>query len=95
MSKVEVRVPIFAYPRKDPINPCPCEERPVELTYKVCQIFWQVDEGKTVEKGETIAELEAEKKTLELLAPDDGVLKYIVEDAEEVEVNTLIGTILS
>lgn len=90
---VEVRVPVFAYPRKNLENPCPCEDRPVELTYKVSQIFWQVAEGDTVQKDEPIAELESEKKTLELLAPASGKLQYCVEDGAEVEVNTVLGTI--
>ncbi|NLC26382.1 MAG: hypothetical protein GX777_07160 [Fastidiosipila sp.] len=50
MNRIEVKVPAFAYPQKNPENPCSCEDHPVELTYKECQIFWKVPDGQTVKK---------------------------------------------
>ncbi|MDD2427941.1 MAG: lipoyl domain-containing protein [Eubacteriales bacterium] len=93
MTKVEVKLPVFAYSRKNPENPCPCEDRPKDLTYKVSQIFWQVADGDRVRKDDPIAGLECEKKTLELLSPASGTLEQVVEDGDEVDINTLLGII--
>lgn len=94
MNEVEVRLPTFAFPHQDLENPCPCQDRPVELTFKICQIFWQVAEGERVFEGDPIAEIEAEKKTLALLAPTSGKLFYRVLDGEEVDIETLLAVII-
>lgn len=90
---IEVKVPTFAFPRKNLENPCPCEDRPVELTYKTSQVFWQVDDGATVTEDQSIADLEVEKKTLDIKAPASGILKIYVEDGTEVDVDTVIAVI--
>lgn len=93
MKNTEVRLPQFAFPYKDPENPCPCQDRPINLTYKICQIFWLVGDGEHVDQGVAIAEIEAEKKTLELLAPASGILSYHVVDGEEVDMGALLAII--
>ncbi|MDD4542015.1 MAG: hypothetical protein PHR78_07665 [Eubacteriales bacterium] len=93
MSIVKIKVPVFAYPHKSADKPCPCQDRPVELTHKVSQIFWQAADGSDVKKDEPIADLECEKKTLELLSPASGTLEYVVEDGDEVNINTVLGII--
>jgi hypothetical protein len=60
---MDVRVPTFLYPKKDPEHPCPCQDRPVELTHKICLIFWKKQVGDAVCKGEVLADLETEKKS--------------------------------
>lgn len=80
MNRVAIRVPTFLYPKKDPVNPCPCEDRPVELTHKTCLVFWQKQVGDRVSAGDTIADIESEKKTMELAAPAAGVLAEICLD---------------
>ncbi len=46
-------------------------------------VEWLVEEDETVEKGEIIAEVEAEKANIELPSPCSGVVaKILVEDEE-------------
>lgn len=71
---IPIVLPVFAYPKKDPEHPCPCQDRPMELTHKSGLLFWKKQEGDAVAGGEAVAELEVEKKTLEILAPEGGVL---------------------
>lgn len=55
---------------------------------------WLKDEGDTVEKGEVIAEVETDKATVEMEAPDAGVLLSIVVGAgERVPVFTTVAYI--
>ena len=91
--RVEVTLPVFAFPYKDPEHPCPCQERPVELTHKICQIFRTVDEGTSVEKGDAIANIEVEKKTLELIAPVSGRVHFVLEDGAEIDFHSTICVI--
>ena len=53
---------------------------------------WTKKVGDRVEKGETIAEVETEKATVEMEALDSGTLVEIVHDAgAEVPVGEVIG----
>ena len=55
-------------------------------------VRWLKKEGDTVEKGDTIAEIEAEKAVMELQSFKKGVLKKIlVKEGEEVEVGKVIA----
>ena len=57
-------------------------------------ITWFKREGDRVAAGEVVAEIEAEKVTEELFAPDDGVLQQIlVPEGETAAVNELLAVI--
>jgi len=59
-------------------------------------IKWLKAEGDTIKAGETLAEIETDKATMEIEAVDEGTLGRIVVPAgsEGVKVNELIGLIL-
>ena len=91
MPKTPIYPPIFCFPKKDPEHYCECQERPVELTHKTGILFWQKHVGDAVLENEVLAEAEVEKKTVELLAAQAGVLaEQCVADGE----NFLYGDIL-
>ena len=90
----EIRIPVFAYPKKDLDHPCPCQDRPVELTHKRGKIFWQKDEGEFVAADEIVAELEVEKKSLQIPAPTAGILSLrCFTDGDEVDMKDILGYI--
>ncbi|MBQ0059191.1 MAG: lipoyl domain-containing protein [Lachnospiraceae bacterium] len=92
--RVPIVVPESAFPKKDPEHPCPCQDRPVHLTYKSCAMMWTVAQGAAVKEGDVVAEGEVEKKALEFYAPADGILvERCVEDDEEFTVGDILGYI--
>ena len=58
-------------------------------------VKWLVEEGQKVNSGDIIAEIETDKATMELEAPDDGILKQLVvsEGTENIKVNSLIAIV--
>ncbi len=56
-------------------------------------VKWLVEEGQKVNSGDIIAEIETDKATMELEAPDDGVLKQLIisEGTENIKVNSPIA----
>ena len=54
---------------------------------------WLKDEGAHVERDETVAEVETDKITVELLAPAAGVLKRTVDEGDEIEIGQSVGEI--
>ena len=58
-------------------------------------VKWLVEEGQKVNSGDIIAEIETDKATMELEAPDDGVLKQFIisEGTENIKVNSPIATL--
>ena len=56
-------------------------------------VAWRVREGESVTAGEVIAEIEVDKTTVELKAPDAGTLTAIVVPAgsEKVEVGAVLA----
>lgn len=57
-------------------------------------VAWHKKVGDTVTQGELIAEIETAKSTLEIEAPVDGALiRILVEEGEEIQVNTSLGVI--
>ena len=56
-------------------------------------VKWLVKEGKKVNSGDIIAEIETDKATMELESPDDGIIQKIVvsEGSENINVNSLIA----
>ncbi len=79
-----ILVPNYAEHKKDPQNPCPCQDIPVKLTYKKGIIIWIKNVGDHVCKDEPVCEAEVEKATLELCSPCDGTLieKCILDNME-------------
>lgn len=92
--RVEIIVPESAFPKKDPENPCPCQFRPFQIKDKKGEIFWLVEKGERVCENQVICEGEVEKKTLEFLAPADGILSEIcIADEENFRAGDILGFI--
>ena len=77
-------VPDSLMPKKDPEHPCPCQFREFQILEKKGELFWLVEKGEHVVRGQVICEGEIEKKTLEFPAPCDGVLAEICIEEEGV-----------
>ena len=59
-------------------------------------VNWSRQEGDSVRKGESLADIETEKAIIELTAECDGILgKLLVRKGAEVEVGAAIATILA
>ena len=56
-------------------------------------VKWLVKENDDVKSGDVIAEIETDKATMELEAPDDGIISKIIilENTQDVKVNTVIA----
>jgi len=56
-------------------------------------VKWLIEEGQKVNSGDLIAEIETDKATMELEAPDDGTINQLVvsEGTENIKVNSLIA----
>ena len=92
--KIEIVVPDSLMPKPQPYRNCECMKRPVDLKTKKGTLIWCCDIGETVEKGNTIAEGEADKKTVEILAPADGVLiEKCIEDDFVFSAGDILGYI--
>lgn len=93
-KRVAITVPKEAYPKKDPVNPCPCQFRLMKLENKTGTITWLKQIGDRVQKGEVVCEGEVEKKALEFTAPDDGILEEIcIGDEENFTYGDILGYI--
>ena len=56
-------------------------------------VAWLVEEGAEIESGETMAEVETDKATMELDSPEDGVLLHIAVKEGAVPINGIIAVI--
>ena len=54
---------------------------------------WQKASGDWVEKDEVIVEIESDKVTLELRAPDSGVLQALADEGAEKQVGEVVATV--
>ncbi len=54
---------------------------------------WQKSSGQWVEKDEIIVEIESDKVTLEVPAPESGVLQVLAEEGAEKQVGEVIATV--
>ncbi|MFG0306819.1 MAG: 2-oxoglutarate dehydrogenase complex dihydrolipoyllysine-residue succinyltransferase [Phycisphaerales bacterium JB040] len=54
---------------------------------------WLKNDGDRVERDETVAEVETDKITVELLAPASGVLKRTVSEGDEIEIGQAVGEV--
>jgi pyruvate dehydrogenase E2 component (dihydrolipoamide acetyltransferase) len=59
-------------------------------------VKWHKKEGDTIKSGQTLAEIETDKATMEIEAVDEGILGRIIvpDGTDNVQVNQLIGLIL-
>ena len=62
-----------------------------ESVNEVTIASWLKKSGEYVEMDEPIAELETDKATVELNAPEAGILKILVEEGEDVEINMVVA----
>ncbi|NLL36275.1 MAG: hypothetical protein GX256_01990 [Fretibacterium sp.] len=94
IKKVPITVPEFLMPKKDLENPCPCQDRPVEMTFKTGIVFWLKALDDAVAEGETVCEAEVEKMTVELPSPASGVLcDILVAEGDEFDASSVLGHI--
>mgnify|MGYP000870045203 CR=1 FL=1 len=94
MGKTAIRLPAAAYPKKDLENPCDCQNKPIDLTFKSGLLFWELDEGALVRAEDFVAALEVEKKTVMIPAGADGRLaEHCVADGDEVDSDAILGYI--
>ena len=92
--RVPIVVPNSAMPKKDPVNPCECQNKPVYLEYKSALLMWTVPRGERVEEGQVICEGEVEKKALEFHAPASGILiEQCLDDDDEFTAGDILGYI--
>ncbi len=90
--KHAMKIPETAMPKKDPVNPCPCQFRPVKLKNKTGVLTWLAQVGDTVQKDQVVCEGEVEKKTIELLSPVSGIISEIcINDEEEFSCGDVLG----
>ncbi len=55
---------------------------------------WLIDEGESIKAGTPVVELETDKVSMEVCAPDSGVLqKIVVKAGEKVEINSVLGVL--
>jgi pyruvate dehydrogenase E2 component (dihydrolipoamide acetyltransferase) len=67
---------------------------PIKLTTEGTLLNWLKDVGDSVSAGEVIAEIEADKATVEIEAPSDGVIVEIkAQPGDELSEGDVIGTI--
>ena len=66
---------------------------PGESVNEVEVAGWLVSNGDYVEKDQEIAELESDKATLPLIAPQSGIVKILIPEGETVPVETVACTI--
>lgn len=94
MCKIPILIPIRAFPRKNPVRPCECENRSHDLTFKTGLVFWNAAVGALVNEGDILAAYEVEKKTFDILAPFAGTLEEIcLPDGSQAGRGTILGYI--
>lgn len=92
--KVEIIVPDSLMPKPQPYRNCECMKQPIDLKTKKGTLTWLCEVGETVEEGQIIAEGEADKKTVEIPAPCNGVLsEKTIEDEFVFQAGDILGYI--
>src|SRR5690554_2745537 len=66
---------------------------PGESISEVELATWMVSSGDLVRKNQELAEIESDKATLSLIAPESGKIELLVEAGETVKVNAVACTI--
>lgn len=94
MSRIPIVVPDFLMSKKDLEDPDAPQNRPIETLFKNGLVFWMKQPGDAVAEGETVCELEIEKKTAELEAPAGGVLaEQCIADGGDFAYGDVLGYI--
>ena len=66
---------------------------PGESISEVELASWLVSDGDLVRKNQELAEVESDKATLSLIAPESGKISLLIEDGALVKVNSVACTI--
>src|SRR5690606_37353162 len=66
---------------------------PGESITEVQLASWLVDDGEIIEQDAEIAEVDSDKATLTINAPEKGLIKILVNAGDTVNVGTIIATI--
>lgn len=73
-------------------NICECMKKPVDLRKKKGYLSWSAETGSTVKKGDTVCDIEVDKKTVVITSGYDGVLtEKCFEDGEVVKAGDILG----
>ena len=85
--RVAITVPDTLMPLRNPDeNPedlCACKKKPVDLRKERGVFHWFVCVGDEIEKGDTVGEGEVGKRTIEIIAPADGIFdEQCIEELE-------------
>lgn len=90
----KIMIPESLLPKPQPYRNCECMKQPIDLTAKKGTITWLVSEGDAVTEGQTVCEGEVDKKTVEIKAPVNGILKEIlIEDEHVFKAGDIVGYI--
>lgn len=66
---------------------------PGESITQVQLVKWLITDGDEVEKDQEIVEIDSDKASFPLAAPNDGIIKILIEEGETIAVGTVIATI--
>jgi 2-oxoglutarate dehydrogenase E2 component (dihydrolipoamide succinyltransferase) len=66
---------------------------PGESITQVQLVKWLIADGEEVEKDQEVVEIDSDKTSFPIAAPDDGVIKILVEEGETIAVGTVIATL--
>ncbi len=66
---------------------------PGESVTEITVGAWLKQDGDWVEKDEAICEIESDKATLEVGAPNDGILSISAQEGDELDVGAVLGTV--
>ncbi len=93
------RTPIIVPDTIMPIIPkdkdvCDCMKELVDFTKSKGYIFWNVEEGASVGKGDSVCSCEVEKAIVEIPAPCTGILaEQCVKERDVIKAGDILGYI--
>jgi len=64
-----------------------------ESIFEVELVKWFVKNGDFVDKNQELAEIESDKATLTITAPDSGIIKILIEEGATVSIGSIAGEI--
>ena len=66
---------------------------PGESVTEITVGAWLKQDGEWVDKDEAICEIESDKATLEVVAPNEGILSVSAQEGDELDVGAVLGTV--
>jgi 2-oxoglutarate dehydrogenase E2 component (dihydrolipoamide succinyltransferase) len=66
---------------------------PGESVTEITVGAWLKQDGEWVDKDEPICEIESDKATLEVVAPNEGILSVSAQEGDELDVGAVLGTV--